>query len=359
MVKAMILRKLHSTLMLILAVGLAVLFSSCEEEAPNPNDTKPFVSIVSPRKSEHLLVNTLVQINASDDQGITRVELYFDHDLDSSRVFKTPPYEWEINLDSLRDSTVHLLYAKAYDVEGNVSRSDFVAFYVSKFLPPQNVTVQYITKDSIELRWEDKTGFEKSFEIRWSADGVNFDEVIQTAKMNKTKATIYSSFSKTRDYYFLVRGIRDSISSPNSKIIKMFYGSGGENLFAGGGFESAGGMSAKKIARWNAEQWQPTGTGVDNSVMAMATYQGDLYVGGKFTADGNSAPYGYIARWNGSSWSQVGEGFNGQVFALTVYHGELYAGGLFVRSGAKELPYIARWNGVEWDTVADGFNAGV
>ena len=53
----------------------------------------------------------------------------------------------------------------------------------------------------------------------------------------------------------------------------------------------------------------------------------DLYAGGGFTTAGGIAA-NYIAKWNGSSWSALGSGMNGDcVYALAVSGSDLYAGG--------------------------------
>ncbi len=349
--------KIKLLILLFFAAVFLLALNSCEEEPENLNDTKPFVSIVSPGRNAYVLTDTTVEIEAWDDVGITRVELYLNHQLDSSRVFTTPPYRWFMSIDSLRDSIAYSLYAKAYDVEGNVSKTQFVVFFVSKFVAPQNPTIQYITKDSVEVRWENKSKWAKKIEIEQSSDGVNYS-VIQSLLPNKTKSTVYKQFRHSEQNYFRIRGIRDTIVSPYSKTLKVFYGEDGENLFAGGVFSYAGGKSANYFAHFNAEQWFAPTTTVNDRVLAMASYNGGLFVGGVFSSV-NGTTVNNIARWDGTSWSPVGDGFNGRVFALTVYNGSLYAGGLFTQSGSTTLNYIAKWSGNQWVPVGSGFSYAV
>ena len=64
-------------------------------------------------------------------------------------------------------------------------------------------------------------------------------------------------------------------------------------------------------------------------------------MGGLFeTAGGVSA--NYIAKWNGSSWSALGSGVDGTVYALAVSVSDLYAGGRFTTAGGKVSAYIAK-----------------
>jgi len=54
------------------------------------------------------------------------------------------------------------------------------------------------------------------------------------------------------------------------------------NLYAGGSFSTAGGVSANCIAKWDGTAWSALGTGVNNSVQALACDSaGNLYAGGE------------------------------------------------------------------------------
>jgi len=76
----------------------------------------------------------------------------------------------------------------------------------------------------------------------------------------------------------------------------------GSDLIAGGNFTTAGGVSANRIARWNGSSWSPLGNGMGGGnpytfVSALSVYGNDLIAGGNFiTAGGVSA--NKIARWN-------------------------------------------------------------
>ncbi len=90
--------------------------------------------------------------------------------------------------------------------------------------------------------------------------------------------------------------------------------------------------------------WSPVGTGVDSFVQSSVIFNGNLYIGGKFsTAGGN--PANEIAMWDGTTWTALGTGMGGSigggVLALAVYNGELYAGGLFTTAGGVAVNNIA------------------
>lgn len=132
------------------------------------------------------------------------------------------------------------------------------------------------------------------------------------------------------------------------------------DLVAAGNFTSISGVSASRIARWNGVSWSSLGTGVNNSVSALAVLPGgDLVAGGFFTTAGGSAA-GYIARWDGASWSALGLGVNGPVRAVTVLpNGDLIAGGSFTSAGGVPANGIARWDGSSWSPLGLGLNGTV
>lgn len=138
----------------------------------------------------------------------------------------------------------------------------------------------------------------------------------------------------------------------------------GSNVYAGGSFDSAGGVGAQNIARWNGAAWSAlsAGAGTTNDVVeALAVSGSDVYAGGRFTTPGT-----HLAHYNGAAWSQLGSGVNGDVLALALSGGTLYAGGAFTIATDGSLHtvnYIAQWSigGAAWsalDTGLDGPDAG-
>jgi hypothetical protein len=117
-------------------------------------------------------------------------------------------------------------------------------------------------------------------------------------------------------------------------------------LIAGGGFDTAGGVSASRIARWNGSVWQPLDTGLNSYVNALADYGGELIAGGQFTAAG-TVKANRIARWNGTAWQSLIGGMNSHVRALTVYPfgvaGQLVVGGQFTLADNDVSAFWARF----------------
>ena len=134
----------------------------------------------------------------------------------------------------------------------------------------------------------------------------------------------------------------------------------GTDLYAGGYFTTAGGVTVNSIAKWNGSTWSALGSGVtggSNPVIHAIAFSGnDLYAGGIFTTAGG-VTVNNIAKWNGSAWSALGSGTSGVVFALGVSGTDLYAGGGFVTAGGVTVNNIAKWNGSTWSALGSGLAA--
>jgi predicted dehydrogenase len=82
--------------------------------------TPPEVSIVSPVGGEFVAGTISVSVSASDDIGVTAVELYLDGGFLS--VDNTAPFSFTWDTTRTADGT-HTLQARAYDAAGNVASS--------------------------------------------------------------------------------------------------------------------------------------------------------------------------------------------------------------------------------------------
>jgi trimeric autotransporter adhesin len=138
----------------------------------------------------------------------------------------------------------------------------------------------------------------------------------------------------------------------------------GDNVYIGGDFATAGGIAARRVARWSRSSglWYPLGSGIDgvgSLVRAMAIDGlGNLYVGGILPGAGGVASRG-VVRWDGTRWTSMAGGVSGispYVFALAHDNGTIYVGGAFDSAGAIASPRIARWStsSGSWSDVAGG-----
>jgi hypothetical protein len=146
--------------------------------------------------------------------------------------------------------------------------------------------------------------------------------------------------------------------------LSVFDDGTGPALYAGGSFNTAGGISALNIAKWNGTSWSalgPPGSGMNGPVSTLTVFDDGsgtaLFAGGSFSAAGGVAALN-IAKWNGTSWSALGapgSGTDGDVAALTAFNdglgSALYAGGDFTTVNIITAPHIAKWNGTSWSAV--------
>jgi hypothetical protein len=130
----------------------------------------------------------------------------------------------------------------------------------------------------------------------------------------------------------------------------------GSDLIAAGVFGSAGGIPAANIARWDGASWSPFGSGMNGGVWALTVHEGDLVAGGSFTTAGGVAAAG-LARWDGSGWHAIpgsprppglqglpgGVSYDFGIYALASFNGDLFVGGSFTSAGTISAYGWARW----------------
>jgi trimeric autotransporter adhesin len=142
-----------------------------------------------------------------------------------------------------------------------------------------------------------------------------------------------------------------SISWPQTCIV---YDS---TLIMGGVFAAIdtgnGFLSAPRIAGWNAytNQWTTYGN-IGGPINDLVEFHGEIYAGGSFqNTNGNN-----VSRWNGNNWNAVGTGVDNYVRTLCVYNDSLVAGGGFRHAGPLTVNFIAMWDGSSWNNLDSGFS---
>jgi hypothetical protein len=160
--------------------------------------------------------------------------------------------------------------------------------------------------------------------------------------------------------------ISDSYATVNAIAIS------GDHVYVGGVFETAGGVKARSIARWNGFSWSALGAGIAGEVNAITISGSNIFAGGSFNFAGGLPARG-IARWNGTSWSPLGSGIlslameyneetgeeelvetGGPVSAIAASGNEIYVGGSFTTAGGVRVNSIAKWNGSTWSDLGGG-----
>ncbi|HCE43232.1 MAG TPA: hypothetical protein DET40_06770 [Lentisphaeria bacterium] len=124
------------------------------------------------------------------------------------------------------------------------------------------------------------------------------------------------------------------------------------NLYTAGSFQKAGGVSVYALAKWTAatSTWSALGSGIsypytsDPVVAVKCDSLGNLYAAGSFETAGG-IPANCIAKWNGSAWSALGSGTNNKIYAMAFdpVGDNLYVGGGFTTAGNQFSAYVATY----------------
>lgn len=149
-----------------------------------------------------------------------------------------------------------------------------------------------------------------------------------------------------------------------TRIVALCIDSSG-NLIAGGVFDSIGGVVSYNIAKWNGKNWQPLNDYPNNEskrrirVLACDA-NGNIYAGGEFDTIGGIRAVN-IARWDGKKWDSLGAGLSGpkpnDCFIDEIdfdLHGNVYVSGSFIDAGDIKSQNIAKWDGTSWGSLGEG-----
>ena len=140
----------------------------------------------------------------------------------------------------------------------------------------------------------------------------------------------------------------------------------GDTLYAGGQFNTNNNSLglANYLARWTTNGWDAVGGGLNGPVQAIVVVGNDVYVGGTFTQAGG-VTVNNIARWDGASWHALGAGLPGTPPASAPYEfigagvvntlatdgTNIFAGGTFTSAGSVPAQYAAFWDGSSWNPM--------
>lgn len=163
----------------------------------------------------------------------------------------------------------------------------------------------------------------------------------------------------------------DSVGSGTNDTVRALAVAAG-TLYAGGHFSTAGGVAAARVAQFNSatNTWAPMGTGLGGGVAgferAYTLFAGGdfVYVGGEFTTAGG-VNSGYVARWSRSAnaWSNLGPGFGkgpcDAVHAIALNGADIYLGGTFILAGETPVNKIVRYDGTGWKPLGTELANGV
>lgn len=129
-------------------------------------------------------------------------------------------------------------------------------------------------------------------------------------------------------------------------------------IVASGGFVSAGGVTASKIAMWDGSSWSSMGSGLNDLPNTMFSFDPDadgpmmdsLLVAGDYVTSAGGTPVPGFATWNGSAWAPLGNDRIENYGTACMYDadgiGPIPARLFATLRNMDELRY---WNGIAWE----------
>ncbi len=129
-------------------------------------------------------------------------------------------------------------------------------------------------------------------------------------------------------------------------------------LYVGGSFLSG----TTDLAKWNGVSWSfsTVFNGKYPHISALHVHDGDLYAAGEEVGFAGSTPI--VKRLSDTDWTQVGSALDDQVLAMASHDGALVIGGAFTTTQGPTPPsiqHVAYFNGTEWTQLGAGLDATV
>jgi hypothetical protein len=117
------------------------------------------------------------------------------------------------------------------------------------------------------------------------------------------------------------------------------------NQLVATGYFSVPGAGNASIATYDAatSAWTVLAPASNSiTIYSLASFRGDLYVGGYFSAIAAGVPAANIARWDGA-WHALGQGLDGAPLAMLVTNDRLLVGGNFALAGGQVAYGLTTW----------------
>jgi len=191
-----------------------------DSSTPTPDTQAPTTSITAPSDGATISGTVTVSATATDDRGVTSVELYVDGALDSA--IASSPYDWSWDTTATSNGS-HTLMTKAYDAAGNVGTSAAVNVTVSNAVAdtepptaPTNLSVSRSGRRKLSLVWTDSTDNVGVVEYqiwRSTSAGGPFSQV----GTSMSASYLDGGLSKTTYYYYVTASdAAGNVSAPSA-----------------------------------------------------------------------------------------------------------------------------------------------
>lgn len=201
-----------------LIIVIFIFIWGCKEDPPVEPDTSiaPEVKIVWPPNGSNVLDTTYLTIDATDDKGVTKIEIFIDNINYEALTMTIKPYRAIINAEYYDPSTPHTIIAKAYDGDQNVTSSEEISINTFQF-QPTNLIATLTSDTSVTLRWRDNSNVESGFEIEQKTQSGNWAH-LTFADSNITTLAVPGIYLTSEVYSFRIRSFNSNTTSTYSDI---------------------------------------------------------------------------------------------------------------------------------------------
>lgn len=141
-----------------------------------------------------------------------------------------------------------------------------------------------------------------------------------------------------------------------------------DGIIVGGLFNSFGNVPhTTNIAKWNGQEWQALGKGVDFEVHAIEVFKGRVVVGGTYLSglsnpgelppkeegeEGETTESPHLVEFDGEEWNPIPMRGQSEIYSLSAHGEKLYVGGYVgYHPVAKSGDVLATWDGETWDGI--------
>ena len=157
---------------------------------PVPDTTPPTAQILSPANGATLAGINSVNVSASDNVGVTKVEWYLDGGMAGSSASSSPAFSWDTTKSI---NGTHSLQAKAYDAAGNIGSSALVSVAVQNLVPDTTPPSVQITSPGNSATLTSKTT--KVYVVASDNVGVTRVDLTVDGKFFATSSSATPTFS--------------------------------------------------------------------------------------------------------------------------------------------------------------------
>lgn len=345
---------------------LSLVATGCKKNAPTGTmpDSKPVVAIISPANNAFVYDSTTIEIAATDDKGIVKVELLIDSTI--VQTFTGKPYYYRWNNLALPESSIHIISAKAYDADSNIVASSNVIVTVRRG-EPNDLRVISLTPAKVILRWKDNCQVESEYRVEGSDDSVGTFTILKVLPANSDSSTVYVSFQPGKKYYFrIVAKITDAllISEPAARECRITFEKRISPAPSGIGFSVQqtsdhgyiiSGSSLVKTDEFGNVSWKQNN--VDGRGAVLQTddggylFTGPYFVIYKTDQSGNIVWTKMLGNSNSNAWSIVASNDGKYVVAGTIesQQGTSRDVALVKIDGSGSTIWQKTYGGAEWD----------